>query len=95
MPMRLMSCLAPAIASLRDRIRRWTRPSTRPILGYPLDRCRSPEARGPCAYFNNARPHQGIGQKIPSGPPEPPVVGGTITETPILGGLHHDYRRAA
>jgi len=48
-----------------------------------------------CAYFNDARPHQGIGQKIPSRPPEPPAVGGTIKETPILGGLHHDYRRAA
>jgi len=48
-----------------------------------------------CAYFNDARPHQGIGQKIPNGPPEPPAVGGTIEETPILGGLHHDYRWAA
>ena len=47
------------------------------------------------AYFNDARPHQGIRQKIPSGPPEPSAGGGTITETPILGGLHHDYRRAA
>jgi len=48
-----------------------------------------------CAYFNDARPHQGIGQKIPCGPPEPPAVGRTIEETPILGGLHHDYRLAA
>jgi len=48
-----------------------------------------------CAYFNDARPHQGIGQMIPRGPPEPPAVGATVTETPILGGLHHDYRRAA
>jgi hypothetical protein len=48
-----------------------------------------------CAYFNDARPHQGITQKIPNGPPEPPTVGGTIKEIPILGGLHHDYRRAA
>ena len=47
------------------------------------------------AYFNDARPHQGIAQKIPSGPPESPAVGGTIKEIPILGGLHHDYRRAA
>ena len=43
MPMRLLSCLAPVIASLHDRIRRWTRPSTRPVLGYLLDRFRSPE----------------------------------------------------
>ena len=54
-----------------------------------------PVLRRYCAYFNYARPHQGIGQKIPSGPPEPPVVGGTVQETPILGGLHHDYRLAA
>jgi hypothetical protein len=47
------------------------------------------------AYFNDARPHQGIGQKIPCGPPQPPALGGTIKATPILGGLHHDYRRAA
>ena len=51
--------------------------------------------RSYCAYFNDARPHQGIRQKIPSGPPEPPAVGATVKETPILGGLHHDYRRAA
>ncbi len=43
MPKRLMSRLALTITSLRDRIRRWTRPSTRPILGYVLDRFRSPE----------------------------------------------------
>ncbi len=42
MPKRLTSCIAPTIASVRDRIRRWTRPSTRPVLGYLLDRCRSP-----------------------------------------------------
>jgi transposase InsO family protein len=48
-----------------------------------------------CSYFNEVRPPQGIGQKIPSGPPEPAHFGGTIQETPILGGLHHDYRRAA
>ncbi len=50
------------------------------------------------AYFNQARPHQGIQQRIPeprgsaggSGKDEGKVIG-----YPVLGGLHHDYRRAA
>jgi putative transposase len=46
-------------------------------------------------YFNTARPHQGIGQKVPHGPPESPTAGGAIVELPVLGGLHHEYRRAA
>ena len=36
-----------------------------------------------------------IRQMIPIGPPELPAVGGTIEETPIRGGLHHDYGLAA
>jgi putative transposase len=50
------------------------------------------------AYFNRDRPHQGRGQAVPvpAGPPEPPRLdGGTVIAIPILGGLHHAYRRAA
>src|SRR5438034_7398745 len=48
-------------------------------------------------YFNQARPHQGIQQQRP----EPPVSSlslqnqtGRVISMAILGGLHHDYRRA-
>jgi hypothetical protein len=50
------------------------------------------------AYFNRARPHQGMQQQIP----EP---GGSsvsfdhekekVISVPILGGLHHDYQKVA
>jgi transposase InsO family protein len=49
-------------------------------------------------YFNQARPHQGLGQRIPN-----PLVSSAslanpsnqVIAVPLLGGLHHDYRRAA
>lgn len=45
-------------------------------------------------YFNKARPHQGIGQRIPDGPAND-SRDGKIIAIPVLGGLHHDYRRVA
>jgi putative transposase len=49
-------------------------------------------------YFNRARPHQGIKQHIPQPPTKPlpsdPTCG-KILSFPVLGGLHHDYRRSA
>jgi putative transposase len=49
-------------------------------------------------YFNRSRPHQGINQHVP----EPgdtaasPVSGGAqVVAFPVLGGLHHVYRKAA
>ena len=46
-------------------------------------------------YFNRARPHQGIHQCIPCSPPLSEQTGGEIVGIPVLGGLHHDYRRKA
>lgn len=50
------------------------------------------------AYFNVARPHQGIEQQIPCAvgtTSEHPSSIGRVVARPILGGLHHDYQRAA
>ena len=48
------------------------------------------------SYFNAARPHQGIGQRIPVPGERVPVrFAGPVTALPVLGGLHHDYRAAA
>lgn len=66
-------------------------------------------------YYNMARPHQGIDQRIPEvayqsagavregqqveqgqrASPGTDGAGGRVISVPILGGLHHDYRRAA
>jgi len=50
------------------------------------------------AYFNQARPHQGIQQQIPeshgsSG--STPHEGTKVVAVPILAGLHHDYQQVA
>ncbi len=41
-------------------------------------------------FFNTARPHQGIGQKIPDPPPES-SISGTVKGRNRLGGVLHDY----
>jgi len=46
------------------------------------------------AFFNNGCPHQSLGQNAPRGFSHPAATG-AIIEVPVLGGLHHDYRRAA
>jgi hypothetical protein len=46
-------------------------------------------------YFNGARFHQGIGQKVPLGTHFSPEINGErVVSIPILGGLYHEYRRA-
>ena len=50
------------------------------------------------AYFNQARPHQGLGQRVPAAGMSPGSARhavGDIVAIPVLGGLHHAYRRAA
>jgi hypothetical protein len=48
--------------------------------------------RTPCQYvlyFNKARPHQGVGQRIPDASAND-NHDGKIIAIPVLGGLHHD-----
>ena len=50
------------------------------------------------AYFNTARPHQGLGQRVPAGPEgcaPGALLPGSVRAVPVLGGLHHAYEPAA
>jgi putative transposase len=50
------------------------------------------------AYFNQARPHQGIRQRIPErrrSVPSSQDAGNKVVALPVMGGLHHDYHWAA
>jgi len=50
------------------------------------------------AYFDRARPHQGLARQIPSPPKAgttPPSRHGVVRALPVLGGFHHTHERAA
>ncbi len=50
------------------------------------------------AYFNTARPHQGLRQRVPAAPEGCAPRGmlpDSVHAVPILGGLHHAYEPAA
>ena len=50
------------------------------------------------AYFNRARPHQGLAQRIPGHKKADTARSsrhGVVRALPVLGGLHHTYERAA
>ena len=44
-------------------------------------------------YYNEDRPHRALDLEPPAGPKV--VEPGPIVAQPVLGGLHHVYRRAA
>ena len=49
-------------------------------------------------FFNRARPHQSLHQRSPDAPAGGPSQRerlGPVHAIPVLGGLHHDYQRAA
>jgi hypothetical protein len=47
------------------------------------------------AHYNLARPHRGLGLEVPVAPDKVSVRTGPIERVDVLGGLIHEYHRAA
>jgi transposase InsO family protein len=47
------------------------------------------------AHYNRARPHRGIGLEVPAVTDDVPLRKGSIERIDVLGGLIHEYQRAA
>jgi transposase InsO family protein len=46
-------------------------------------------------HYNRARPHRGLGLEVPAVTDEVPLRTGPIERVDVLGGLIHEYQRAA
>lgn len=46
-------------------------------------------------YYHESRTHQSLGRDSPEGREAEPSGNGPVTSVPMVGGLHHRYRRAA
>ena len=47
------------------------------------------------AHYNRARPHRGIALEVPVAPDKVPPCTGPIERVDVIGGLIHEYQRAA
>ena len=77
---------------------RWVRSVRAECLDWILIRNRGHLERVLSAYvahYNRARPHRGIGLGVPVAPDKVPVRTGPIERVDVLGGLIHEYHRAA
>ena len=46
-------------------------------------------------HYNRARPHRGLGLEVPAVTDKVPLSAGQIERADVLGGLIHEYHRAA
>jgi putative transposase len=80
---------------------RWVRTVRSELSGLDIDL--EPAAPAACTqpnveHYNTGRPHRGIGLDVPVPAPAsviPPPADGRVERLDVLGGLIHEYRRAA